>query len=605
MADQKISELNELDATPASDDELAIVDTSDSETKRITPVNLLGSALKNVVEDTTPQLGGDLDVNEKAIQDGDGDTKIQLEESADEDIVRFDTAGTERMQIAADGSVTITTQEIADNHVLSVDDASAADDDLCYFTANGIEGVAITGATLPSAGKAGRFFCHSTTGRKIVYQDNGSAWVPIISLAALTLYVDKTDGTDDLNHGTGVDSDAFATFGYAVDAIPGLRSGNVYIYLNDEDYSGEGTITIQGKNATGNYGIYIYGTLSSLISGTTDNEAVYNYEGDDAACAVIYDSGDFGADYGNKLAYIDSTDYRIIDRMCYSMGFEAGQNGMEPDRGEAIKGDTSGAWGRVVYVDTQGGAWATSDASGVIYYIPISGTFQDDETVDVMADSSTTTHNNAFNVEADNGAIGQDTNLAALCGAPLTSTPQNDSYVIYDWGTTIGDLTIKDGQLAVYIYDLYCAGDIYVYNVGSTDIYRVKAESIYGEAFANIYMSDCLCTGGAEAGIKSKAYSRIRCLGVKSSTSIARSLFLQERAEISIYQGCIIEGATHGIHLQGNSYLGSFSSGVYNFIQGNTNGIYATSGGWGFTMSYNSYANNTTDENTDATSTLA
>ena len=43
-----------------------------------------------------------------SITDADGDTKIQVEEGTDEDIIRFDTAGTERMTIAADGVVTIT-----------------------------------------------------------------------------------------------------------------------------------------------------------------------------------------------------------------------------------------------------------------------------------------------------------------------------------------------------------------------------------------------------------------------------------------------------------------------------------------------------------------
>ena len=39
------------------------------------------------------------------IVDADGDTKIQVEESADEDIIRFDVAGTEEMQISASGIV--------------------------------------------------------------------------------------------------------------------------------------------------------------------------------------------------------------------------------------------------------------------------------------------------------------------------------------------------------------------------------------------------------------------------------------------------------------------------------------------------------------------
>ena len=40
-----------------------------------------------------------------SILDADSDTKIQVEESADEDIIRFDTAGTERMTISAAGVV--------------------------------------------------------------------------------------------------------------------------------------------------------------------------------------------------------------------------------------------------------------------------------------------------------------------------------------------------------------------------------------------------------------------------------------------------------------------------------------------------------------------
>ena len=43
-----------------------------------------------------------------SLTDADGDTLIQVEESADEDIIRFDTAGTERMTIGATGTVTIT-----------------------------------------------------------------------------------------------------------------------------------------------------------------------------------------------------------------------------------------------------------------------------------------------------------------------------------------------------------------------------------------------------------------------------------------------------------------------------------------------------------------
>ena len=64
MADSKISELTAL-TTPASDDVLAIVDTSAGVTKKIAISNLATSS--EVVDDTSPQLGGDLDVNGNAI----------------------------------------------------------------------------------------------------------------------------------------------------------------------------------------------------------------------------------------------------------------------------------------------------------------------------------------------------------------------------------------------------------------------------------------------------------------------------------------------------------------------------------------------------------
>ena len=53
-----------------------------------------------------------------SISDSDGDTKIQVEESSDEDKIRFDTAGTERMIIADDGKVGIGTS--TPSHALDI-----------------------------------------------------------------------------------------------------------------------------------------------------------------------------------------------------------------------------------------------------------------------------------------------------------------------------------------------------------------------------------------------------------------------------------------------------------------------------------------------------
>ena len=52
-----------------------------------------------------------------SVSDADGDTKIQVEESSDEDIIRFDTAGTERMTINADGTISFS-QGLEDSNVV-------------------------------------------------------------------------------------------------------------------------------------------------------------------------------------------------------------------------------------------------------------------------------------------------------------------------------------------------------------------------------------------------------------------------------------------------------------------------------------------------------
>ena len=68
MANVKISDLAELAATPDNADLLEIVDMAPTPTsKKITAGNLRAGLLANIVEDPTPELGGNLDLNEKGI----------------------------------------------------------------------------------------------------------------------------------------------------------------------------------------------------------------------------------------------------------------------------------------------------------------------------------------------------------------------------------------------------------------------------------------------------------------------------------------------------------------------------------------------------------
>jgi len=118
---------------------------------------------------------------------------------------------------------------------------------------------------LPTSPATGQWFLHTPTGRKVLMMYNGSSWTPIISLGNMTLYVDGASGTDNQNKGYGTGANAFATIQYAVNQIPGQYSGDVYINIASGTYSG---FTVQGKYPTGNYYIYINGTLQTDYTGT-------------------------------------------------------------------------------------------------------------------------------------------------------------------------------------------------------------------------------------------------------------------------------------------------------------------------------------------------
>lgn len=182
-------------------------------------------------------------------------------------------------------------------------------DDIDFQGYKAIALVCDNGATVPAAPTRGQWFLHTPAGRNVLMQYDGSNWIAIISMGAMTVYVDKTDGTDDLAHGTGVDGDAFATLQYAVNCIPGLYSGNVIIYANDEDYAEY--LIVDGKKPTGDYTIKIYGTLTELETVSSATVAT----GSGATQGTVTKTGAFAGDsYANKLCYfVTDAAYRLID----------------------------------------------------------------------------------------------------------------------------------------------------------------------------------------------------------------------------------------------------------------------------------------------------
>lgn len=78
------------ETTVANDDVILVYDTSAGALRKMTKANF------------APTVAAD------NVTDADSDTKIQVEESADEDIIRVDTAGTERLTIDANGKFAFT-----------------------------------------------------------------------------------------------------------------------------------------------------------------------------------------------------------------------------------------------------------------------------------------------------------------------------------------------------------------------------------------------------------------------------------------------------------------------------------------------------------------
>jgi hypothetical protein len=75
-----------------------------------------------------------------------------------------------------------------------------------------------------------------------------------------------------------------------------------------------------------------------------------------------------------------------------------------PSKGDLVKGETSGALGSILQVsiedvtgDAAAGSFAGSDAEGYIYFIVVSGTLQDGETLLFLNKDSA--FGAAFNVE--------------------------------------------------------------------------------------------------------------------------------------------------------------------------------------------------------------
>ena len=146
--------------------------------------------------------------------------------------------------------------------------------DINFDTYKSIAMACDNGATIPTSPVpvVGQWFLHTPTGRSVLMQYSGTAWIPIVSLGTMNMFV-SSSGTNDTAHGTAAGASAFLTIQYAINTIPATYGGNITINVEAASYSE--VVTIIGKNPSGNSTITITGYdaggtfgLTSLKTGT-------------------------------------------------------------------------------------------------------------------------------------------------------------------------------------------------------------------------------------------------------------------------------------------------------------------------------------------------
>lgn len=120
------------------------------------------------------------------------------------------------------------------------------------------------GTTFHSSPVQGQWFYHTTA--KTLFIFDGSKWRPIVSFGSFNLYVDGTLGVDTPGQGFSSGSGATKTIAYALDLVPPLVGGDIFIRIAAGTYAE--SVSIGPYIMRGTSRIYISGTLQTLATGT-------------------------------------------------------------------------------------------------------------------------------------------------------------------------------------------------------------------------------------------------------------------------------------------------------------------------------------------------
>ncbi len=159
------------------------------------------------------------------------------------------------------------------------------------------------GTAFPANPAEGDLFYHST--HEILFQHEGALWAPIISYAALSLFVDAGSGSDAIGQGFGSGASATATVQYCIDnCIPAIfGGGDVTITITAANYAED--VVIKGKMANGDFVIIPTGTLSESVAEATVDSGV---QGTGATRGNIVDAAPAWADDAHNGLFIQFED---------------------------------------------------------------------------------------------------------------------------------------------------------------------------------------------------------------------------------------------------------------------------------------------------------
>jgi len=190
-----------------------------------------------------------------SIKDADNDTKVQVEESSDEDIIRFDTAGSERMTIAANGAVNV------------AGDMTVAGGDLSIGSTAAGETLNIAGVTTASG-----------AGSNLIVK-SGDATGTNLNGGYLALKPGMGTGSGvsgDILLQTGPAGSSGTTANTPATVLTAMSSGNIYVTnkLGIGESAPASDLVVRADSAAGRGGEI---TILNYATSTVGNEAALNF----------------------------------------------------------------------------------------------------------------------------------------------------------------------------------------------------------------------------------------------------------------------------------------------------------------------------------------